>query len=504
VRRVVQRLSGERGVALVVAMMVMAALTVSSTTVIYSATQSQHESHSLRSRDVAFRLAETGLNSAVALLGGAQTSGLDPAIMSSSEPSGSGTAASGGSYKYWGTLDTTTSTWRIYGKGIVANPNSPGGTLTHTLSASVPMVPNPTQPQNATAWNYMISTATSNATTCDMSLANSVLLSESLYVAGNLCLNNTSSIQETDATKPVSLMVAGKLALQGSNGVGLNSGNPITNAAIGGGCTSNIGSAGHLCNPASPTNDKVWARTLTSSVTPLTIPVADYDGYYNDAKPGPMHPCNVTSGTPPTWDNNGSLNLTTYPNGSVPTSFNLTPATSYTCRYVEPSGYVSGQLDWNATTKTLSIKGVMYIDGSAYTSNGVTNLYSGSGTLYLSGTFTMQTSTTKICGITAGATCSFSTWTPNSNMFILVAQGNSGGKSIMMSQTTMWQGGFFAKNAIDLGNASSVEGPMIASTILATNSVQVKPLPYITTLPLGAPGNPNTHASPEPPSGYSG
>src|SRR5439155_17023128 len=199
----------------------------------------------------------------------------------------------------------------------------------------------------------------------------------------------------------------------------------------------------------------------------------------------------------PTSDNDTTLDRTTYPNGSVPTSFNLTPGANYTCQATDGAGNIVGQLDWNNTTKTLTVKGKMYIDGSVYSNNGVINQYSGSATLYLSGTFSI-TNSTKFCGSTAGATCDFSTWAPNSNMLIVVAHGNNGtGYSVSMANSTKWQGGFFAQNGIDLGQSSIDEGPMFSSGINLGNSVQVKPLPTITNLPLGAPLASNVHAAPD-------
>ena len=37
-----------------------------------------------------------------------------------------------------------------------------------------------------------------------------------------------------------------------------------------------------------------------------------------------------------------------------------------------------------------------------------------------------------------------------------------------------------------------------------TNNMTAKPFPIITTVPIGTPGNPNVHAQPQPPTGYSG
>ena len=52
--------------------------------------------------------------------------------------------------------------------------------------------------------------------------------------------------------------------------------------------------------------------------------------------------------------------------------------------------------------------------------------------------------------------------------------------------------------------ATVIEGPTIGGTFAFLNNVVLKPFPIITTVPLGAPGNPNVYAQPNPPSGYSG
>jgi hypothetical protein len=293
----------------------------------------------------------------------------------------------------------------------------------------------------------------------------------------------------------VKVIVLGKLVLMSpQNSIGTSS-QHVYEADVGGGCAGSITSGSHTCTSA----DKVYANTLLNTASAIALPVVDDANAYMSAKPGPMNPCSVTSGTPPTWDNDTTLNLASYPNGSVPAMFNLTPGSNYTCEATDSSGNIVGQLDWNNATKSLTIKGKMYIDGSVYSDNGVVNLYSGSATLYLSGTL-LVTNSTKICGSTAGINCDFTTWSPNSNMLIVVAHGNNGsGYSVSMANSTKWQGGFFAANSIDLGQSSIDEGPMFSSGITLGNSVQVRPLPAITNLPLGGPLTPNVHAAPDRP-----
>ncbi len=442
--------------ALVLALGVMAILTIVATTVVsYTSANARHAGYS-GARQQAYAAAEAGVNSAVAVLGLSTNNAIDPCLLHPpTNPSGTTctsnapiqTPYDGGTSTWYGTLDQTNQIWTVTSTGSFRNPTGPGAAaVTRTLRATVPISANQNDTANTAVWNYIVATRTSNSTTCDVTLANSVQIDEPLYVAGNLCMNNTSQ----------------------------------------------------MLQPSSTT-----ASTLLNTASPLALPVVDDANAYNTAKPGPKNPCSATSGTAPTWDNDTTLDLTNYPNGSVPSAFNLTPGSNYTCQATDGSGNIVGQLDWNNTTKTLTIKGKMYIDGSVYSNNGAVNIYSGSATLYLSGTFSI-TNSTKICGSTAGAACDFSSWTPNSNILVVVAHGDNGaGYSIAMANTTKWQGGFFATKGIDLGQSSTDEGPMFASNINLSNSVTVKPLPAITNLPLGAPISPNVHAAPDRPS-YSG
>jgi hypothetical protein len=507
-RRVNLILRQEDGMALVLALGMMAILTIVATTVVSYTTSNARDAGYSDSRHKASASAEAGVNLAVAVLGLSTNNALDPCLLHPpTNPAGTTCASNapfqtpydGGTTTWYGTLDETNQIWTISSTGSFRNPTGPGAApVTRTMRAAVPVTADQNDPSNTAVWNYIVATRTSNSTTCDVTLSNSIQIQEPLYVAGNLCLTNSAQILQPDVTAPVKLVVLGKLVLQNTSTVGTSL-QHIYEADIGGGCASNITNATHTCT----TSDNVYADTLLSSASPIALPVADDANAYNTAKPGPKNPCSVTSGTAPTWDNDTTLDLVSYPNGSVPNTFNLTPGSNYTCQATDGSGNIVGQLDWNNLTKTLTIKGKMYIDGSVYSDNGVVNLYNGSATLYLSGTFSM-TNSSKICGSTAGVLCNFSTWMPNSNILVVVAHGDNGaGYSISMSNSTKWQGGFFATHGIDLGQSSIDEGPMFASNINLSNSVQVKPLPAITNLPLGAPLSPNVHAAPVRPT-YSG
>jgi hypothetical protein len=503
-RRVHLQLRQEEGMALVMALGMMAVLTTLAATLFAYTTENSRFASYGRSQQQTYAAAEAGVNSAVSILGLSTNNALDPCLLHPpTDPAGTTCPShtpfestyDGGTVTFYGTLDQAAQAWTISSTASFRNPIGPAAAVvTRTLRATVPITANQNDPANTAIWNFIISTKTSNATTCDVTLANSVQIDEPLYVAGNLCLNNTAQVlQPTSA--PVKLVTLGKLVLMSpQNSIGTSS-QPIYEADVRGGCASSITSTTHACT----SSDKVYASTLLNSASPLTLPVVDDANAYLSANPGPRNPCSVTSGTPPTWDNDSTLDLAGYPNGSVPTPFNLTPGSNYTCEATDGSGNIVGQLDWNNATKTLTIKGKMYIDGSVYSDNGVVDLYNGSATLFLSGTFSI-TNSTKICGSTAGSACDFSAWSPNSNMLVVVAHGDNGsGYSISMANSTKWQGGFFASRGIDLGQSSIDEGPMFSSGINLGNSVQVRPLPAITNLPLGAPLVPNVHAAPERP-----
>lgn len=500
-------LNDERGLALILALGFMVVLSASAVVVIDYTSANQRTSRRASSDQVAYALAEAGVNNAAAVLGLSTNYQLSPTLLTPNPgvtcPDGVNScfenSYEGGTTQWYGVYNgsSTPPYWTIRSWGVVRNPTGPGaGSVIRKVSARINVVPNSSQPGGVPAWNYAIARVTSNATTCDMTLPNTTSFDASLYVAGNLCLDQQAEIVEPDAAKPVTLTVMGKLALQSTKGVGASSTSPITAAHIGGGCTASITTAAHTCDPNAPTSDKVWARTLSASPTAITIPTADFTTWYSKAVPGPQKPCTTTSGTPPTFDNDATLDLST--NGSVPT-FELTPSSSYTCQWKDAYGSILGEISWDVGNKLLTVRGAMYIDGSISITNGATNRYTGMATLYLTGTFSMRTSGSQLCGAVSSGNCDFSAWNPSSTMLLVVANGNNGsGNSVIFQNTVRFQGGLFATNAVDLGQSSNDAGPIIASTIKATNSVVLNPLPTLAFLPLGTPGNTDVYGTIEP------
>jgi hypothetical protein len=165
----------------------------------------------------------------------------------------------------------------------------------------------------------------------------------------------------------------------------------------------------------------------------------------------------------------------------------------------------SGELSWNATTKSLTVKGTIFIDGSARITNGALNTYNGQATLYLSGTFRM---TGSLCGSVSAGACAFSTWNPNTELLTIVANGDGGqvnpGDSIMVDNNYSFQGGLYATRAVEFGNNVNIGGPVVGSYIILSNNLTTNNFPYVTTVPVGMPSNPAVYAQPNPPQMFAG
>jgi hypothetical protein len=413
------------------------------------------------------------------------------------------TAYEGGYVLWCGTLNQSSALWDVKATGKVRNPYGTKVT-SRTISARVTVTPTLTQPLNNPAWNYLFSRSTALA--CDMTLSNNLAGSSRLYVEGDLCLSNNAVYNGAE------LIVQGSLSLSNNAAVGASTNmNTRAQTHVGNGCRYEKYSSNAWANPCSGNQD---VRNIFSKMNPLSwvvgvstvppviaTPLSDFANWYQNSLPGPSQSCTAVSGTPPVFDND-------YPNmnNSIASVFELTAASSYTCR-VGPAATPSGELSWNAATKTLTVYGTIYIDGSVKITNGGLNQYNGQATIYLGGTLLIDNGA-KLCGGVSGANCDFAAWNPNTEMLTFVANGSGGqagtGNSILADNNSQFQGGLFATNNVSFSNNARSDGPMVANQLLFSNNVQNDSFPTITTVPVGMPGNPAVYAQPNPPQMFSG
>ena len=561
-RRLRQLHRDERGFALVLALGIVVVLSMTVVTVIESTTANQRTSVQSKNRVSTFSLAEAGINNAASILtnNNAYDSHVlhpqnpvpadcaNPTPVPASAPSLGNTCSpytftyDGGTASVWGQYDSTSETWTVTSTGQVRNPFG-GQATTRTLVATIHIRATPSQNNYVTAWNYVFVKDTTSGV-CNVTLDQSSDLNVSLYIAGNLCFKNTAGISESDSTNPVTLEVLGRLAwLNGSShGIG-NTGLPnngaISSAKIGLGCSSGITGTLHTC---SSSTDYFYVKSggYSQTAPPITAPTlsnSDFSNYYTSAyiskgnlgsdgvvcdNPGPDASTRLADSN---FDNNTTPLDGTGGNGSAGT-FNLTPGNTYTCEVKDANGAVVGELSWDNTNKILKVRGTVFIDGNlSITQSGMYEGVNSQGThpsgdytgndgiggqavIYVAGKFSL--SNLHFCGwntrtdsaaMTSG-TCDFSKWTPSTSMLMIVAHGSptsvdfSGGQGY-------FQGAIYSMNDTALGQQVNTDGPFISNTLTIGQGVNMRPLPTILDLPLGAPGNPNTAGVPERPS-YAG
>ena len=495
------RLADERGFSLVFTLLTLLVTTVTLTAAIQFTTSNSRHSTRSKADQIAYSLAEAGLANGAAVLSKPSNNALDPNVLPSSEPSDSNPAHAnyisqydGGTVKWWGVLNGHQ--WTMHGVGYVADPTGKTKVVRREATSTIKIQPSLKQELNSNAWNFMFAKETANA--CDVTLDNSVSVDTSLFIMGDLCFNNSSAVVNAPAPDITNIYVGQHIQFGGSGSVG-TAANKINQAQVGLGCR--IGTSGAWTTPCSAAT-RVNATTILSGTLAGEGPTADFAFWYANAKPGPNQACTTTTGTPPAFEGSpaGGMNNNA---GTI----NLTPNSSYSCKYYDiPPNQTDllGELSWNNTTKKLTIKGAIYIDGSAVVSNNSVNEYDGLATLYLSGTFRID-GNAQLCGGVAANNCDFTSWNPNTDNIGIIANGNDGfGNSVVMANQSRLQGSLYATYAVDLGSFAVYDGPMVAGTFKLANNIQTHEFPTITSVPVGWPGNPTVYAEPQPPQNYSG
>ena len=218
--------------------------------------------------------------------------------------------------------------------------------MTRTLTAKVPITPTYTQPLNNPAWDFIYATRTGNA--CDMTLSNNVLGAARLYVEGNFCLSNNSTIQIS------SLVVRGNvdIANNGSGRLELEHEHPRRglrrrHCRYGGGALGDADCAGnqdarHIYGEEG--RPELGGRRESDASGRRARPDGGLRRVVRASRARPhdrLHERQrrAQRDRVPIFDNDTLLN------NSVPTAFDLTPASSYTCRVgppTSPAGELSG------------------------------------------------------------------------------------------------------------------------------------------------------------------
>jgi Tfp pilus assembly protein PilX len=504
---IIRRLgANERGFALVLALGVMVVLGLTVVTVVESTASNQRTARMSSGRVSAYALAEAGLNNAMAILRNPSNNALDKYVFCADAaslpplPCSHTDTYSTGRAVWSGTLNSNpaagTASWDFTSTGYVRNPFASTET-SRTIKAVIPVVPVTTQPLNNPSWNYIFDRAPNWSgqafNGCDMTIANSVNVTSPLYVLGNLCWQNTAKMTKTN------LHVKGSMTLsQSANTVGTSS-VPIDEVDVAMGCKYLNNTSHNPCVNA----DNVWATLIDNNPLDVTPPTVDWDSWYLNASPGPYYPCAAPAGGDPpnptfSFDNpvgvasDTDANKLAYRNDNQGI-VNLTPTSSYKCKTV------SGELSWDYPSRTLTVSGTIFIDGSAVINLGGTVLYKGTATLYVWGS--MLVKNTDVCANSAGTTCNTSNWDSTKDLLGIVAHGNgsvpadnqvAAGDSVQFV-SSHFEGAVYAQNAIDIGTTSLVDGPLDGSTVILGQSSN-STFNGFTFVPAGLPGEKTIYA----------
>jgi Tfp pilus assembly protein PilX len=454
---VVRRLlRDQRGLALPYALGVTMVLSALAAGIFGYVTMNQSSAKRAQADQRAYGLAETGLSYALSRL---QNAG-DP--YSTSNVPSTTVSLTGGSTTYSGSLSGTT--WTLTSTGTVANPSGPtAASITRTVSMQA-QIATSTQ-ADMRPWDYLFVDQPAGCIT----MGNSVTLTISLYVRGNLCLENNSQ-----ASGPAVDIIGSLYTNSPQASIGTLA-SPIDEFSASSGCYYT--GTPLLCGPAT----NVYADSIGSSPPVIAKPTADLNHWYANAQLGPLSSC-TTGSFPGGFDNDTTLNVS---RGEI----DLTPASAYDCRKLDGSGNIVAQLKWQpGSPGTLTIKGVIYFDGHLTWSNLNLIQYDGRATIYGSGQVRIK-NRADICGVPA---CD-GTWDPRVDLLVFVA-----GSLVSQSSTTTvggdignhvnFQGALYIVNDFDMDNNTTIWGPVITRSTTINNSALINAPPFPIEWMYGMPG----------------
>lgn len=470
---VIRRVLGdERGLALPYALGVTMVLSALAAAIFTYTTTNQGAAKRAQADQRAYGLAETGLSYALSRLQNAANPSDANNVPSTT------VSLTGGSATYSGSLSGTT--WTLTSTGTVTNPSGPdAANITRTVSMQAQITT--TTQADMRPWDYLFVDQPSGCIT----LGNSVTLTISLYVRGNLCLENNSQ-----ASGPAVDIIGNLYTNSPQASIG-TSGNPIDEFSASGTCYY-TGSP-LACGPAT----RVWADAVGSSPPSISKPTADLNYWYANAKLGPNSGC-TTGSFPGGFDNDSTLNVS---RGEI----DLTPSSAYDCRKIV-NGETVAQIAWQpGSPGLLTIKGVIYFDGHLTWSNLNLITYTGKAVIYGSGQVRIK-NRADICGVAA---CD-STWDPQQNLLVfvagsLVSQSTSTSIGGDIGNHVNFQGALYIVNDFDMDNNTTIWGPVITRSTTINNSALINAPPKPIQWMEGLPGATQTVTTIEPVQGsYAG
>ena len=400
-RRIRELAVDESGVALVLTLLIVAALTISTAAVAELMISNEKSFGRDRQEVLALNAAEAGLNYGLSTLAATVdatgSAGYGSAAWYPTTYQTSGTTVpfddSAGKGGWWANkIDANT--WRLYAVGI-----SPNGRVTRKVSMKVRSATQPgTVIPASSTWSKGLFVGNPGAS-C-FTPGGSAVLTISIYVKGCIKFSGNVGIAEPSTSTGPSVQVYAETTISfgsGSASIGTAS-NKVYSVIAPQGCT---GKSGKIC---SAPGSNVYAQNYTGPSPNLTKP-AIYPATTYALGKWSTPTCSTGSFV---FDNNATRDSSL---GTV----DLFPSTAYDCRVYNVSGVEVGRLAWNPSTHALIATGTIFIDGNLrMNSNTAAGYTTPSGTtplgatIYVNETVSMN-GTASLCGppsVPSGGGCS--------------------------------------------------------------------------------------------------
>ena len=418
-----------------------------------------------QARTAGYALAEAGLNDAISVLSNSANDPTSPTLLGSASSPRVETFNTG-TVSTYGVLNASTLVWTVTATSSVRNPTG-AAALRRTVTAQV-------QVSNVSAWDRIYDDDTACMT------LNNVSIPSPFYERGCLNMDGTATL-----TGP-KVVIGGNLVLKKTtNSVGTSS-TPIASADIGGTCKYVAAVAHTPCTAA----DNVFARAITASPSGLTLPTFDWSYWYQNAAPGPMHPCTTSSGSVPQFDKNTTWNHDNPSQEITPEASNppgTSGSSSYTCQVRDGSGNLLGELSWNNATRVLTISGTIFFDGDAVFHDSAV---SGSEyVVHVNGRGTIMSAhdghiDEAVCMGGSGTTdcrTSMSSWNPSQNLLVYAVANSVN----FHENGSAFQGVLYCLNACQMTDSISSSGPVLSGnlTIGSAGPPTFYTWPPLTSLP---------------------
>ncbi|HXH97822.1 MAG TPA: hypothetical protein VNH40_11485 [Gaiellaceae bacterium] len=523
-RRLLHRrdLADEQGVAIVLAVVVIAIITIAAASAIYYTDGSQRDAFYKKGGQTAYSLAQAAISTATARLvphyyddtgqpfdnstelsdmvsyapAGSQQSPDDTSACTSSPVSTcmswsselecpTGVTCSSGAPSYSPPGDER-ARWHITGIGTVPNPS---GTqpITRTITIDVPLVQPPSKAGAPDIFKSIYSGKVSSG--CDLSTGQNVIWAAPVYVRGNMCIGQNSGV-EKGSQGLGKLNVGGWLETSGNGAhVGATS-TPLPSLAVSKICTTSS-----TVPPPNADTDPPCADTLSSYANGFkdsagTVFVSTASDTPSFPSPPSINWDNPTApnyvGGLGTWSCTGGRSLAAPSGGTF-----VLNGSAYECT-IETDQIPTGYLKWDGTT--LTINGNVFINGNLITdSTNQQMLYDGLGTIYVGGTVSFANNTA-ICHDqvdNTGHDCPHQEDWPNiADNFLLIAAKDdmSGGQS---NSNFSIEGGLYSEQQINFGAGhTNIYGPIVTPDQIFPGQQAASGFPNIIDLFTGLPGTP--------------